>query len=237
MGFVLIGLLGLFYIMVLISGVVIQLAVIDHFVIGIIYWIFAFVIERIIEGRKWKVNIIIKERRGEGIQRVHDKYKRVKKDGEEWGELRKKKVRIRPIPFKFIEPGERGSLWAELFSPASGEYHPVKMNRKTMTMKAKIDPYFVNWVLNENQKAQQKWRKESAISKLLSFMPIIIIMVTATIMLVIFMDQLLKISEPLISSVHAISVSNNNVAEALKMFNDTLTGFEERGIITARPGG
>lgn len=222
MSLVLLLIFGVLYTMIFFMGVLLRFQILDTMIVGGMYWTFAIIINRIVENKKWRVNVIIRERRGNTVERVFDKYKRVKKEGREWGELKRKRLRIRPIEYKFIEKDERNRYWAEVFSPAPNEFHPLKMDTKTMTMVAKIDPFFINWTINQAREAQSKWKKDSFLDSVVKYLPLIIIFSVAIIGLVIYTDQLLRISEPIIAAAGRIADSNDNLANAIKGFNETL---------------
>lgn len=227
----LMGIFSAFYACLFFMGVLLRFDGLSHLIVGMMFWTMAILIDRIIEGRKWNVNVVIKERRGNYSRRIQDKYRRVKKEGEEWGELRKKKTRIRPIPLNFIEDDERGRHWTELFSPAPGEYHPMKIDKKTMRMKAKIDPYFVNWTIGEGKKALQKWKKEGMFDSLIKFLPLIIVFVISIIGLVIYTDQLIKLAEPAIAVSARASDALEHSATAMEELNKTITILQEHGLL------
>lgn len=208
-------------VMLFLVSVLIQLGYLELFVIMILYAITGILLIRILNNRKWKISAMIFEKRGHGHVVIMDQYRRVSDRGEEFGELRKKKTRIKPIPLEHITASEKGKPVCVVVSPHPGEYYSTTLDEASRLMKAQVDPFYINWRMQEARKADEKWQKEGLLSKIMVYLPLIIIVVSCTLMLVIFMDQLTRMTGPLLGVAGQMAEAGNNMAEAIKILNET----------------
>jgi len=168
----------------------------------------------------WKVNVEIYTKRGYAWPIFYDKYRHIKKpDGDEYGELKNAKVRIKPIDYRFIERDERGKFKLKMASPAKGEYHPIKFDTNTRQLVGVVDPFLMNWLTTENKRAVMKWQKHDLLTTLIQYLPIIIVVVVCVLMLVIFIDELIKLIQPLIGATDSLAKASDRLADAVEMMN------------------
>ena len=93
MGLKFLAIMSGLYAMMFMIGVLVRFNLMDQMIIAIMFWTISFLLNRMVENKKWRVNVVIKERRGSGIERVSDKYRRVMKEFREVQKIIGERVR------------------------------------------------------------------------------------------------------------------------------------------------
>jgi len=166
--------------------------------------------------RKFPVKVIIWEKRAGTVIPRWDRARRFKtKDGEYYYELAKTKKDTKPIRYDYVYPCGKGLL-LNLYSPSPYEYHPIKFSEVEKNLVPSVDPFYINWLVNENKKAVIKWRKKSTWDVLLPIIPVAIVVIISGLVLAITTEKFTEMAGSLGNIAYHLGVVSEDLVEAIR---------------------
>lgn len=168
----------------------------------------------------YKVNVVIREKRGNALVWKKDRARRViDKDGTEKYQLYHAKTSIEPPKFEHYQIDNKGKPILELFSPTSGVYKPIQFEEPEKMKTEDKEARF--WYVQEHKKYRDKYYKASFMERYAPYISMILLATFGTIQLIIWArstgtmsEHLAQASKAFASAAEGIKTSMAQIAAA-----------------------
>jgi len=207
-------LLFIFFVFVSVLYTWIQALMLVMIAVSIFLGVMMFLWHRSYAG--YPINVRIYETRAGALYVSEDRAKRISspQQGKFAYELKQRKIKTKPIDFKYIQIGSKGQNYLHLSMPQANEYHPMMVDEKTQKLVTTHENARY-WYSEQLRRNAERWSKKFGFEKYANLIQFGMTAFIIVFMLYIFLGQMSGV----IASIGGIS---NAQAEILKQISDII---------------
>lgn len=202
--------------------------------VGTAIFLGSFMFQYQMSVKGFPIEVTIYEERAGSMFIVKDRAKRIfsGEQGKFAYLLRNKRIKTKPIDYKYIYIGEKGQPFLSLHMPQANEFHPITLSQ---AKDAKLMTTHENaryWYSEQLRRNAEKYSKKFGFEKYSGVISLLVVMVGVAMLLYVFLGQM----QGVIAQIGGIQVQGAEILELGKEILQEAKGIRDGGGTGLPPG-